>query len=133
MVLTLDPSDAAYYSLVANNHWWVAIDYANRTGNLNNGQVVKNNDGTVTYVIAPKDPGVHNWIDLAGHNYTVLDVRVQGLSPKPPYEPTIDYKVVKVSELKSALLPETKWVTSEERAEQIAKRQKQIGARLADH
>ena len=133
LVITMDPSDATYYSVVAHSYWWITIDYANHTSGLNNGQVVKNNDGTTTFVVARKDPGVHNWIDTAGQKHVVFVFRTQGLSAKPAYEPTIRSQLVKLSELKSVLPAETKWVTPKERAAQIGERQRQIAARMADH
>ncbi len=133
LVMTLDPSDAAYYSVVAHNNWWITIDYANHTSSLNNGQVTKNADGTTTFVVAPKDPGVHNWIDTAGLHYVPIGLRTQGHSKNPPHEPTIQTRVVKVADLRSVLPKDTAWVNPAERAAQIAERRRQIAARMADH
>lgn len=131
IVMTMYPSDASYYSVVACSYWWLSIDFPNHTSSMNNGQVVKNEDGTVTFVVAPRDPGVHNWVDTDGQNHVVLTSRAQGLSAKPEREPTLETRIVKASELKSILPPETKWVTPDERAAQIAKRQQQIARRLS--
>ncbi|HEY6870059.1 MAG TPA: DUF1214 domain-containing protein [Novosphingobium sp.] len=133
LVITLDPSDAAYYSVVAHDNWWRTVDYASHTSSLNNSQVTRNRDGTVTFVVAPHDPGVHNWIDTGGLHQSPLVLRTQGLSAHPAREPTIQTRVVKVAELKAVLPPETTWVTPAERAAQVAQRQAEVAARLADH
>jgi hypothetical protein len=132
LVITMNPSDAAYYSVVAHNNWFITIDYANHTSSLNNGQAARNPDGTVSFVVAPRDPGVHNWIDTAGLNNSVLVLRVQGLSKQPAYEPSIRTQVVKTAELKSVLPAQTRWVTPAERAAQIAERRRLYAKRMAD-
>ncbi|MBB3940263.1 hypothetical protein GGR39_001920 [Novosphingobium fluoreni] len=133
MLITMDPSDAAYYSVVAHNNWWITIDYANHTSSLNNSQITKNADGTSTFVIAPRDPGAHNWIDTGGLHTVPLVIRTQGLSKNPAREPSIKFRVVKVNELKTVLPKETVWVTPAQRHSQITERQRQIAARMADH
>lgn len=133
LVITLDPSAAAYYSLVSQNYWFITIDYANHLSTLNNGQVTHNTDGTVTYVVSISDPGVHNWIDTAGIHNPILQIRLQGLPPELPREPWVKSQLIKLNDLKSVVPKETVWVSPEERAAQIAKRRGQIQARMADH
>ena len=132
-VLTMDPANAPYYSVVTHDDWFISIDYANITSCLNKGQVVKNADGSITYVVSARDPGVHNWINTDGVADARILVRLQGLPEKPTKQPWIRSQLVRLDELKAVLPKDTKWVTPEERAAQIAQRQRQIAARMADH
>ena len=50
-----------------------------RASTLNNRQAQPNADGTITYVLAPTDPGAGNWIDTGGVSQGVIMARWQGL------------------------------------------------------
>ena len=65
-VFTATPAPARYHAVLIGNHWWIALDAARRSGALNTSQAKWNSDGTITYVISARDPGVHNWLDSSG-------------------------------------------------------------------
>jgi hypothetical protein len=51
----------------------VSVEHVRDTGSLNNRQARPNKDGTYTYVIAARDPGVHNSLSTGGlHEGQVL-------------------------------------------------------------
>lgn len=135
MVITLNPRGAAYHNLAVYDHWFVIRDMQHHTSSLNNAQSMANDDGTYTYVVSIEDPGVHNWIDTVGLHNVLVQNRNQGL-PRDVLAAgagvTLDCRLVRLKDLKSALPPETKWVTAAERQHQLAERLAQAGLRFVD-
>ena len=120
LVVTLDPLSASYFAFQVGDVWMVSSEYARHTGGLNKAQAKANTDGTYTFVISARDPGVWNWIDTAGKHLGMLTVRWQQLAdPKQTTDKAVRLnKVVKIASLKKMLPPETAWVTPEERKKQ---------------
>jgi hypothetical protein len=81
LVVTLDPLGAKYVGFQLTDPWTISADYVQHQGSLNNHQAVPNPDGTFTYVIAVRDPGVANWLDTSGLTDGFFQVRWQKLSP----------------------------------------------------
>jgi len=79
LVVTLDPLGARSLGFQLTDPWGVAYEYITRTGSLNNAQAKANSDGTITYVIAARDPGVANWLDPSGNGSGTMTLRWQGL------------------------------------------------------
>jgi len=133
LVLTVHPFGARYLGMLVADPWWVGMDCAQHAGSLNAAQACANHDGTYTCVIAPRDPGVWNWLDTAGLNDGYIQVRWQGLDPKitSAEGAIVDAKLVRAHELKPALPPETVWVSPEQRTAQLAERHASYRRRLA--
>jgi hypothetical protein len=117
LVVTLDPLGAKYVGFDLTNPWLVSLEHIRGSGSLNNEQAEANRDGTITYVIAAKDPGVYNWASTSGLHAGNILVRWQVL---PESITTADaairsVKVVKLNALSTALPVETRQVTSAER------------------
>ncbi|MEW6596247.1 MAG: hypothetical protein AB1429_02010 [Pseudomonadota bacterium] len=123
-VFTTRPMGAPYHAALVANHWWITADAAHHTGSFNAAQAEANADGSITFVVAARDPGVHNWLDTGGVHTGILQARWQGL----PSEVTtleagiVDFQVARLSDLKSLLPPETRWLTPAERDAQRAAR-----------
>lgn len=132
VVVTLDPGDAEYRGMQVLDYWFRSVDYATRTGSLNRNQSATNADGTVTYVIATSDPGIHNWIDTSGLHHVSFVHRWQGLSGSQ-FVPAYRVEVVKMEELHRRLPVGTKLVNPQERREQINERGVQVASRYLDH
>jgi len=132
LVITLQPGGAKYYSLVSHDYWFITTDVTKHVSSLANGQSQPNADGTVTYVMSIKDPGVANWIDPGGLHNPIMMIRLQGLPAHPTTEPSVTARLVKLSELKGELPPETQWVTPQQRAAEVARRKAQYESRFAD-
>ncbi len=92
LVVTLDPVGAKYLGFVLGNPWQRSLDYRGRLASLNNFQAKANGDGTITYVISIKDPGVYNWLDTKGSHNGIITLRWGGfpagcsISPKASAE-----------------------------------------------
>ncbi|MET0733852.1 MAG: hypothetical protein ABW054_12390 [Casimicrobiaceae bacterium] len=84
LVFTLDPGAARYLGVQSGDILTGTIEPERRTSTLNNRQVHHNPDGTITYVLAPTDPGVGNWIDTGGVARGIVMIRWQGLPQQTP-------------------------------------------------
>jgi hypothetical protein len=66
---------------------------------LNLSQVKPNADGNLTYVIAPRDPGVANWLDSSGLHDGFAVLRWQGLPAGTTGETLLrDFRVIKLAD-----------------------------------
>ena len=66
-----------------NNVWMQSLDYRYHRIHVNETSAVPNADGTVTLIVAPRDPGFGNWIDMAGHTRGVAMLRWIGAKEHP--------------------------------------------------
>ncbi|ARS25786.1 DUF1214 domain-containing protein [Sphingomonas sp. KC8] len=55
-----------------DNYWMESLDYRFHQIHYNNTSAKPNSDGTVTLVIAARDPGFGNWVDTAGHAHGTM-------------------------------------------------------------
>lgn len=133
IVATLSVGEASYFVFPATDPWLVTVDPGAYQLSLNSEQSVANGNGTYTFVVSVTDPGVSNWIDTAGLNEGTIMVRWQGLptdSSDKGNGVAITTQVIQLSRLASVLPGETKYVTSEQRKEQLAQRAAGYNQRL---
>lgn len=125
LIFTTTLGDANYFILPVYNQWFTTTNYIDKTQTLNNAQSLANADGSYTYVISKKDPGIYNWIDTDGLNRGYLNPRWQGLSGNPNQAlPTASLKLVKLVDLKNELPSGIKLVNETERKTQLELRKK---------
>jgi hypothetical protein len=132
LVLTLDPIGAKYLAVQLASGWLSSLDYLHHTASLNLSQLAPNPDGTVTLVVAPKDPGVANWLDTTGLHEGTLFVRWQKL-PEPldaDAQGVRSVRLIKAVELDTAL--KLKRLTPAERKARLAERAAAYARRYAD-
>lgn len=131
-VFTATPAPAPYHAVLIGNHWWIALDAARRSGALNTSQSRPNRDGTITYVISARDPGVHNWLDTGGLHEGIVQVRWQGTPPHVTSlkEGITHAAVVNLADLKQHLREETVWLTPAGRKAQLEARHASYQRRL---
>jgi len=127
LLIELSPPDAVHWSFQLGNYWGEALDFANFTSSLNGQQVRRDSDGIARLVVARADPGVPNWLDTAGHQEGMIFYRYHLTKTKPI--PTT--RVVKISELRTLLPPDTPRFSSEERRAQIERRRASVVRRWA--
>jgi hypothetical protein len=107
------------------------VDARSRTVSLNKAQVRRNPDGTISYVLALKDPGVANWIDTAGLHQGMYIVRWQGVPKDTDVNAMVkDFKVISLVDLATSIPPSVPRLNAAERAQQIAQRQSDFDHRL---
>lgn len=66
-VLETQVPDCEYWNFVLQNWWMESLDYDRTNTHLNSHTGKLNDDGTLTIVVAAKDPGFGNWLNTAGH------------------------------------------------------------------
>lgn len=82
----LEPDEALLITIRANsafhywgfqlaNYWAESLDYRFLNVSINSHQAVANADGSWTVVLAHEDPGVPNWLTVAGHRQGVMALR----------------------------------------------------------
>jgi hypothetical protein len=133
LVVNLRTGGAQYF-IVPITNWWGTTNAVNtRTASMNKAQSVANADGSYTFVISAKDPGVHNWVDPCDMHEGILTLRwAEFPGGVPGQDLGATSKVVKLADLKSELPAETKFVTAEERTAQQAEREAGYSWRLRE-
>jgi hypothetical protein len=81
VVITTGDGGAHYTGFQISDPWTLSPDPLNRLVSLNKSQARPNQDGTYTYVLTARDPGIHNWIDLDGLREGWMLLRWQGVPP----------------------------------------------------
>ena len=69
-----------------NNYWMESLDYRYHRICLNSHTARSNLDGTITVVVAHRDPGFPNWIQTAGHHEGTMCWRWYRPASPPPAE-----------------------------------------------
>lgn len=83
LMITLDPLTAKYLVINTCDPWTRAVPYDTHCASLNNVQAQPNDDGTYTFVISPRDPGVFNWLDTAGLRTGTFTARWELMAEQP--------------------------------------------------
>lgn len=131
-VVDLNDGGAEYFTVPLSNIWGTTLELVDCTGSLNKAQSVANEDGTYTYVIAPVDPGVANWIDSDGLREAILTLRMAEFGENGPREDLgARGRVIKLDQL-DAEVPHLARVTPQQRAAQLAERRKGYLRRLPE-
>ncbi len=129
LMITLDPMGADYLAVQLASGWLSSLDYLHHTATLNLAQAKRNSDGTLTLVVAARDPGVGNWLDTAGLHEGSVFVRWQKL---PAHVPANAMGVRGIRLLKLADIGELPHVSAQERQVQIAQRVADYGRRFSE-
>jgi hypothetical protein len=66
LVVTLENVEARYFGVQIADVWMMLPDPRHHSSSLNRAQSRVGEDGTLTYIISPSDPGLANWLDTAG-------------------------------------------------------------------
>lgn len=133
LAITLDPMGAKSLGIQITDPWGVAYEYTDRTSSLNNAQAKPNVDGTYTFVISQRDPGVYNWLDPEGHAAGLLAIRWQAMPEGGKPENAVrNAQVVPLTDLKQILPKETQFVTSAQRRAQQMERYTSYQRRITE-
>jgi len=131
LIVTLDRLGAGSLGIQLADPWGVAYEYVDRTSSLNQIQSQANRDGSYTFVIAARDPGVHNWLDPEGQAAGIFVLRWQVLPPDAtPAAAVRSVRLIKMSELRSALPPGVRLATPAQRRAQRSQRARAFNRRI---
>lgn len=133
-IVTVGSEGTKYHVLPLYNYWQCTMATDRHTSCMNSEQSIANSDGSTTYVISIKDPGVHNWLDTIGLHEPRFWIRWHLLADKPASGdgPSIKGEIVKLSALKHVLPKETKWLSPAQRKQQLAERLETFRLRYVD-
>jgi hypothetical protein len=82
-VIETEVPDCEYWNFQLNNWWMESLDYRYHRVTVNKHTARLNPDGTLTIVVAARDPGFGNWIETAGHRSGTALLRWAGASAHP--------------------------------------------------
>jgi hypothetical protein len=123
LVITVDPQGARYLGFQLTDPWYRSVPYWNATGSLSDKQARPNADGTITYIIATRDPGYYNWLSTGGLDDGLLLMRVENFERTPdPAKVFRDAQIVKLADLAQALPAGALRATPTERSRELALR-----------
>jgi hypothetical protein len=132
LVVRLDPRGARYLGFQLSDPWGIAPDYVTHASSRNNRQMQANADGTVTYVISLRDPGVANWLDTVGLRTGMLCIRWQGLpAGETGQRAVLAAGVVRLADI-GKIAPGLAAVDPDMRRQELAARAAAYARRLAD-
>jgi hypothetical protein len=77
LVEVTPPEPCAYWDVQVGNGWYESWDYRSRRSGITCEQAHLHDDGSVTLVIADRDPGTANWLEAAGHREGHVAIRWQ--------------------------------------------------------
>jgi hypothetical protein len=125
VILEFEAPRCRMWSAALTDFWWESLEFGQRQTSLNSHQAELDADGVFRGVIAHRDPGVPNWLDVEGCERGTLAVRF--LFPEATPKPTL--RRVKLSELPAALPAATPRLSPAERSERIARRNRALQRR----
>lgn len=135
LVVTIDPQGAGYVGFMLADPWGVSIPYWNDVTSLSDRQAHRGGDGSITLAIACRDPGYVNWLSTNCLNDGLMSLRLENMTAPGSVDPTRVVRsssVVHLDALGSALPPETRRVTADERARGRAAREAGFNRRRTD-
>lgn len=86
--------ECSFWNFQLDNVWMESLDYRHHRIHVNGHSAGLNDDGTLTLVVAPRDPGFGNWIDTAGHHQGTMLLRWTGAADHP----VPDTKVIRIDD-----------------------------------
>jgi hypothetical protein len=130
IVITIDSAAAEYAAVQLTDVWTIAFDPQRNVSSYTTSQSRMNPDGTYTYVVSMRDPGVGNWLNPIGIHQGWIAFRWQGVPRTRTNSDGLirDFRVVKTSELASILKPT---VTPDQRKQELEQRMDEWRLRIA--
>lgn len=127
LLIETERPTARYWSFQwYTNAWFESPDFGNRQSSLNGSQTHVDADGRVRIVVSQRDPGVQNWLDVAGHRAGMLTYR--WIWSKDAPTPTA--RVISVDEIREYLPDDTPAFDEEDRRRQIGVRRAHVERRF---
>lgn len=131
LILSVPASEAPYQGFQLGSMWYISTDYINHQTSLTADQARHDPDGRIRLVLAERDPGLANWLELTGHRRGYMQFRWQRLSRDLTAADGPEVEVVNFDELPQRLPHyERARITPEQWRERIAARQAAIGDRM---
>lgn len=95
LVIETEVPEAPYWNFQLDNWWYESLDYRYHSVTINKHTAKRNSDGSLTIVVAARDPGFGNWMNTVGHETGTALLRWVKAKTKPVPK----CRVAKLSEL----------------------------------
>jgi hypothetical protein len=126
LVVEVDPSDADLWDVqLYSRAWYESLDFPNRVTSLNHRLARRNADGRIRVVVAPRDPGVANWLDTEGRDEVMCTMRWWRAAGTP----LVRAEVVPVASLRDRLPPDTVDIDAGARRSETRRRAEHVARR----
>jgi hypothetical protein len=131
LIVNILPQAAEYMSFSVTSPWLISRNTVSKTGSRTSRQSHQNADGTYTYVVSHRDPGVANWVDTDGLLEGCMAMRWEGMHAPAadPNDAIRSIKLVKLDAVRSELPADFPSVGPAERSAELAGRQLDYEAR----
>ena len=134
LVLNVKMGGAAYFIAPITNVWGTTNEIVQRNGCLNRCQALPDPDGAYTFVLAMRDPGVHNWLDPTDMPEGILTLRwAEFATGRPGPDLGVRSALVPLAELDAVLPAGVVRVDAAGRREQLERRAQSYAWRLAEN
>jgi len=133
LVVTANVAGALFRNIQLCDLFQLSLDYWARTSSLNMFEMAADESGDFTYVVAHRDPGVHNWLDTGGLRRTLFGQRWQAIPKDHSGEtPRMSTRVVKFANLDRELPAGVRRIDADGRKRQIEQRSAGYARRFVD-
>lgn len=124
LIVNIRSQSAEYIGTTVTSPWLITRDYIDHSGSRTNRQSHQNPDGSYTYIVSSRDPGVANWLDTGGLLDGGMTLRWEGMNAPEvnPNDAVTSVKRVKFSDLRAELPSGFPAVSATERAAEMANR-----------
>ncbi|MEZ5735317.1 MAG: hypothetical protein R3E09_05835 [Novosphingobium sp.] len=133
LIVRCNAAGAAFRNLTLTDAFHMSIEYWKRTSSFNMQQMAPDEDGDFTFVVAHRDPGIHNWLDTGGLRRTIFGQRWQAFPREGSHDdPWMIVRQAKFDELERELPDGVRRIDGTGRAEQLAAREAGFRKRFID-
>jgi len=132
-VVRTNAAGAGFRNIQLTDAFQISIDYWKRTSSFNMSQMEPDDDGSFTFVVASRDPGIHNWLDNGGLKRCLFGQRWQAFARGVEHaEPRTEVRVVRFDELERELGSGVKRIDAAGRKRQLDQRAAGFARRFVD-
>ncbi|MDR2857726.1 MAG: hypothetical protein LBV50_07750 [Novosphingobium sp.] len=133
LIVRSNAAGALFRNVTLTDAFHMSIEYWKRTSSFNMRQMAPDEDGNFTFVIAHRDPGIHNWLDTGGLRRCIFGQRWQAFQRDGQNdEPWMHARQVKFDRLEHELPDGVQRIDSLGRHEQIMARETGFARRFAE-
>jgi hypothetical protein len=133
LIVRSNAAGAQFRNLTLTDAFHMSIEYWKRTSSFNMRQMAADEDGNFTFVIAHRDPGIHNWLDTGGLRRCIFGQRWQAFRrDERNEEPWMEVRQVKFDQLERELPDGVRRIDAVGRHEQITARETGFARRFAE-
>ncbi len=134
LLIRANAAGALFRNVMLSDAFHLSVNYGSSLSSLNMCQMTPDEDGNFTYVVAHRDPGIHNWLDTGGLRQTNFGQRWQAFAPGYGGEsPAMTAHVVKFDSLDLELPRGVHRIDNAGRRTQLAHRKAGFDRRFVDN